>query len=95
MHQVDSGNSEAAGSGTVLYGSDLTEGSSGGPWVQNFGIKATGQPSAGDDEMNRLVGIMSYVFVANEPKVAGSSILNSEFTTLLSEACAESAGNCD
>lgn len=95
MHQVDSGNPAAGGSGTVLYGSDLTGGASGGPWVQNFGVKAAGQPSAGDDEMNRLVGITSYVFTASEPKVAGSSILNREFVTLLNEACARDAGNCD
>lgn len=95
MHQVDSGSPAAGGSGTVLYGSDLTGGASGGPWIQNFGIRAEGQPSAGDDEMNRLVGITSYVFTASEPKVAGSSILNSEFTTLLGEACARDAGNCD
>jgi V8-like Glu-specific endopeptidase len=95
MHQVDSGTPAAGGSGTVLYGSDLTGGASGGPWIQNFGVQAAGQPSAGDDEMNRLVGITSYVFTASEPKVAGSSILNSEFTTLLSEACARDAGNCD
>ena len=95
IHQVDSGNPAAGGSGTVLYGSDLTGGASGGPWIQNFGIRAEGQPSAGDDEMNRLVGITSYVFTASEPKVAGSSILNSEFITLLNQSCARVAGNCD
>lgn len=95
MHQVDTGNGSSAASSTVFYGSDLTQGASGGPWIQNFGKKAVGQPSAGQDEMNRLVGITSYVFTATEPKVTASSILDSTFVDLLREGCARAEGNCN
>ena len=95
IHQVDSGNGTAAASSSVIYGSDLTQGASGGPWVQNFGRKAAGQPSAGQDQMNRLVGITSYVFTAAEPKVTGTSVLDATFRALVQEGCARAAGNCN
>ncbi len=95
MHQVDSGSFVNAHQETVLYGSDMRQGSSGGPWVQNFGRPAQGQPSATNGEFNRLVGVNSYTSTATGPMYMGSSILNREFITLLREACARQTGNCD
>jgi hypothetical protein len=43
MHQVDSASFRATDEDTVLYGLDMTGGSSGGPWVENFGVQAAGQ----------------------------------------------------
>lgn len=95
MHQVDTGDSAAAANNTVLYGSDMTGGSSGGPWIQNFGEKADGQPDALDAEFNTIVGITSYGFISSQPKVQGSSILNDAFVSLYNAVCARNAGNCD
>ena len=95
MHQVDTGDGAAAQNNTVLYGSDMTGGSSGGGWIQNFGEKADGQPDAVDDEFNTLVGITSYGFVSSEPKVQGSSILNNDFVDLYNAGCDRDPDNCE
>jgi V8-like Glu-specific endopeptidase len=94
MHQVDAGGGRAADQSTVLYGSDMTGGSSGGPWVENFGIKAEGQTGGLNANPNHVVGVTSYGYVSADPKIQGSSILNQEFVTILNAACAHRAGNC-
>ncbi|HEX5719257.1 MAG TPA: trypsin-like serine protease, partial [Thermoanaerobaculia bacterium] len=44
MHQVASSSLKFdKKSNTVGYGSDMMQGSSGGPWIQNFGVPADGQ----------------------------------------------------
>ncbi|MBL8250120.1 MAG: trypsin-like serine protease [Candidatus Competibacter sp.] len=77
---------------TVLYGSDMNEGSSGGPWIMNFGPAAAGQSGANDPGRNRVIGVTSYGFDTLE--VQGSSTLNETFTSLLGKACAHREGNC-
>jgi V8-like Glu-specific endopeptidase len=79
MHQVDSGHTANAGAATVLYGSDMRGGSSGGGWWENFGVKAEGQQGAINDSPNRIVGVTSYGFISTAPKfrVARSSIRSS------------------
>ena len=94
MHQVDTGSPEPAEENTVLYGSDMTGGSSGGPWIQNFGVKSVGQLSAFNDTPNTIVGVTSYGFIASEPKVQGSSTLNDVFEALLKLACDRNIKNC-
>jgi V8-like Glu-specific endopeptidase len=94
MHQVDSGSHRAAEQSTVLYGSDMTGGSSGGPWIENFGIQAAGQTGGLNANPNRVVGVTSYGFRSTDPLVQGSSILNQEFLAILQAACAHRAGNC-
>lgn len=94
MHQVDSEDFKSGGQNTRLYGSDMRGGSSGGPWIMNFGRKAAGQTGGLQPWPNRIVGVTSYGFVATGPKVQGSSILNREFLNILSKACAHKAGNC-
>lgn len=94
MHQVDSEDFRAGGQNTRLYGSDMRGGSSGGKWVENFGVKAAGQRGGLQPWPNRIVGVTSYGYVAVGPKVQGSSTLNQEFLTILNMACAHRAGNC-
>lgn len=94
MHQVDSESHQRAAQNTVLYGSDMRGGSSGGGWVENFGAKAQGQQGARFNSPNRVVGVTSYGYVNQGPKVQGSSILNNEFIQILNMACAHRAGNC-
>jgi V8-like Glu-specific endopeptidase len=94
IHQVTAGNFRFVGPNDAEYGSDMTGGSSGGPWVQNFGTPAVGQPSGLNSGFNRVVGITSYVY--NDPafKVEGSSIPDSRFVTLLNFICGHRTGNC-
>ena len=94
MHQVDSQHFRAGGQNTVLYGSDMRGGSSGGPWVENFGVKASGQAGGLKPWPNRIIGVTSYGYVATGPKVQGSSILNQEFLNILNAACSHRSGNC-
>ncbi|WP_419898218.1 trypsin-like serine peptidase [Roseomonas sp. USHLN139] len=94
MHQVDSGSHRDGGLSSWLYGSDMTGGSSGGPWIENFGVRAIGQTGGLEANPNRIVGVTSYGFVSNQPLVQGSSVLGQEFLDLLSLACARRQGNC-
>lgn len=94
LHQVDAGNWRLGGQNTVLYGSDMRGGSSGGPWVMNFGVRAQGQTGGLRPWPNRIVGVTSYGYIATGPKVQGSSILNQEFLNILRSACNHRAGNC-
>jgi V8-like Glu-specific endopeptidase len=94
MHQVDSQHHLAAAQDTVLYGSDMGGGSSGGPWVENFGVQAAGQTGGLKPWPNRVIGVTSYGYVSTDPKVQGSSILNQDFLNILNAACAHKAGNC-
>lgn len=94
MHQVDSQHFSNGGQNTVLYGSDMRGGSSGGGWIENFGIAAAGQSGGLKPWPNRLVGVTSYGYTNAGPKVQGSSILGQEFLNILNTACAHRAGNC-
>jgi V8-like Glu-specific endopeptidase len=74
-------------------GSDMRGGSSGGAWVENFGIHGVGDPTS-TGVGNKIVGIVSYGPVAIGPRYQGSSILNAEWVNLYNTACRQAAGNC-
>ncbi|MGI9435201.1 MAG: trypsin-like serine peptidase [Geminicoccaceae bacterium] len=94
MHQVDAGAAATAPAETVLYGSDMQGGSSGGPWVENFGQPAAGQTGGQAFRPNRIVGVTSYAFTDVAVMLQGSSILNNEFLAIYNRACGRRAGNC-
>lgn len=94
MHQVTAQNGRSVSPNNVEYGSDMRGGSSGGPWIQNFGVAAVGQTGGLNAGMNRIVGITSYGYVSTDPKVQGSSNPNNQFTDILNLICAHQAGNC-
>jgi V8-like Glu-specific endopeptidase len=94
MHQVSAQSLKNAPSNTVAYGSDMTQGSSGGPWIQNFGTPATGQTGGTNSAPNKVVGVMSYVSNKRGDFVAGSSILDQNFTTIFNLICRHQTGNC-
>lgn len=87
----------------VIIGSAQTGGSSGGPWLQNFGMKTsyTGtQPLADDD--NQVVATTSWGFTSDRFMVQGASRFgrNSIYTTksniesLRDSACGGNPGFC-
>jgi len=94
MHQVTSGRCYAGGNNSERYGSDMKGGSSGGPWVQDFGQLANGQTVSSPSGPNLIVGITSYSNVSTDPKYQGSSIPDGRFQSLLDNVCAHRAGNC-
>jgi V8-like Glu-specific endopeptidase len=75
-------------------GSDQTGGSSGGPWIQDFGVAAAGQPARALNG-NVIVGIQSYGYRdPGRARVSGSSIPNAEFVAIFNLACNQGPGNC-
>lgn len=94
MQQVTSQSFRATSPNNVEYGSNARGGSSGGPWVQNYGVQGTGGLTSG---LNQVVGVTSYGYTSTAPQVQGSSIPDSRaggFVTLLNTMCAGRAGNC-
>jgi V8-like Glu-specific endopeptidase len=95
MHQVDSQHFESFDQDTVRYGNDMAGGSSGRPWVENFGRKAEGQTDGLAPFPNSVVGVTSFGFIPPPDfKLSGSSTLNDEFLALLDAACGRRADNC-
>jgi len=94
MHQITARSGASVSPNNVEYGSDMRGGSSGGPWVQNFGELAVGQTGGSNPGLNRIVGITSYGYNSTAPEVQGSSIPDSRFLSILNSICGLSAGNC-
>ncbi len=69
-------------------------GSSGGPWVQNFGIKAKKQKGGGNSKTNRVVGVTSWGYTSKKLRAQGSSIPGSSFVEIWNMACGNASGNC-
>jgi V8-like Glu-specific endopeptidase len=87
--------STAVGNNAFEYGSDMTGGSSGGPWVQNFGDPASAAPTGTRNlTRNAVVGVTSYGFLDPNVKILGASGFNAEFAAMLNAACANATGNC-
>lgn len=80
-------------------GSAQGPGTSGGPWVQNFGVVPSGMVAIGGSGYtgsNRVVGVSSYGSVNhNQWQYGGSSVLNNNFVRILNTACGKAAGNCN
>jgi len=87
--------STAAGNNAFEYGSDMAGGSSGGPWVQNFGDPASAAPTGSRNlTRNAVVGVTSYGFTDPNVKILGASGFNAEFAAMLNAACTNATGNC-
>ena len=89
LHVVASSSSKKAPAKTIVYGSDMTPGSSGGPWVMNLGDPAAGQ---GSGARNLIVGVTSYLVTGKG--VLGSSVPDAGLVQLYNLICARQAGNC-
>jgi V8-like Glu-specific endopeptidase len=82
------------GNNTYQYGSAMRGGSSGGPWIQDWGVNPSSNPVVVLGR-NYLVSVTSYGPTATEPKYQGASNLDSRFLSLRTAACgAAGSGNC-
>lgn len=92
MHVVTSATARGYPLKNQGYGSDMKQGSSGGPWIQNFGIAAAGQQAPAG---NQIVGVTSWG-VTNPANfwVAVSSTPDAKVMQMVSQACARQGGNC-
>ena len=87
----------------VVIGSNQTEGSSGGPWLQNFGVKTShsGTPPT-DNQSNQVVATTSWGFILDVFKVQGASrfaknstyTMKSNIQALVDDACGANPGFC-
>jgi hypothetical protein len=93
MHDVTSNSFAATDPNKVEYGSDAGGGSSGGPWVQNFQVVADGGGTGSHAGANRVVGVTSYGYLSEAPKVQGASIPDSRWVELWNLMCGQ-PGNC-
>ena len=94
MHQVTSQSARSVSPNNAEYGSDMLGGSSGGPWVQNFGAYAAGQTGGLNSGLNRVVGVTSYGYINTAIRAQGSSIFDERFISLLDTVCGHQTGNC-
>lgn len=89
----------------VIIGSDQTGGSSGGPWIMNFGndpVSTSSVPSF--NARNRVVGTTSWGYISSTVKVQGASRFanNTAFPapgltnieSLINAACTDYVGSC-
>jgi len=97
MQRVDSSDHRVppgyTGGNAYEYGSDMTGGSSGGPWLENFGTGAA--PQGSWTTRNAVVGVTSYIYTdGGASLIEGASQLNSDWTTIYNATCAAASGNC-
>lgn len=86
-------------SNNVELGSLMQGGSSGGPWVQDYGVSPTG--GSGFTAGNWILGVTSYQYTGSpSPSVLGASIFQNAgygghgFGDLWNVACSWQTGNC-
>jgi V8-like Glu-specific endopeptidase len=94
MHQVTAQSAVAVSPNNAEYGSDMSTGAGGGPWIQNFGPASTGQTGGTNPARNMLIGITSYGFNDTYSFGNGSVILDNDFLDLFNFVCNQAAGNC-
>lgn len=98
MERNDSqGFKSGANSNNTIIGSLMCGGSSGGPWLINFGVRPTltGTTPGTAASENIVVGVTSWGYVDNALKEQGASpFLSGNIMTLANSACAAAAAAC-
>ena len=94
MEQNNAQTFGSGGSNTWIYGSAMRGGSSGGPWVQDFGVAPAGAP-VGLLGNNFVIAVTSYGPVSTTPLYQGASAFDVRFANLLTLACSHAgSGGC-
>jgi len=92
-----SGFVSAANSNNTVIGSNMDGGSSGGPWLVNFGIKPTntGETDGTAPNPNIVVGVTSWGYISKAPKEQGASpFTNTNVWSLVNSACTSIPAAC-
>jgi V8-like Glu-specific endopeptidase len=80
----------SSNSNNTVIGSNMNGGSSGGPWIGNFGLPSalTGETNGSFSPSNVLVGVTSWGYTSTGPKEQGASPFTSgNIQSLLNSAC--------
>ena len=98
MERNDSyGYKNATFSNNTIIGSNMNGGSSGGPWIENFGLASvlTGETNGSFPQQNVVVGVTSWGYTSNAPKEQGAAPFTSgNIGTLVTTACSAYPGRC-
>ncbi len=99
MERNDSqGYKSSSNSNNTIIGSNMNGGSSGGPWIANFGLPyaLTGETNgSGYSFTNAIVGVTSWGYTASGPKEQGAAPFTSgNIQSLLSGACSATPAAC-
>lgn len=81
----------------TLLGSLMCGGSSGGPWLINFGRRPTlsGTTSGSSSQINTVVGVTSWGSANNGPKQQGASpFLSTNIQAMVNAACNSNPAHC-
>jgi V8-like Glu-specific endopeptidase len=87
----------SSNSNNHIIGSNQNGGSSGGPWVENFGLASalTGETNGSFPNQNMIVGVTSWAPTSKSPKEEGASPFTSgNIQTLVNTACTKFPGAC-
>lgn len=99
MERNDSeGFKSSANANNTLIGSLMCGGSSGGPWILNFGRRPalTDTTSGTSAAENTVIGVTSWGSTSSGPKQQGASpFLNTNVQALVTQACNSSPANCN
>jgi V8-like Glu-specific endopeptidase len=79
-----------------IIGTNMNNGSSGGPWIENFGMTPvlTGETNGSFPYRNVVVGVTSWGYLNLAVKEAGASPFTGNIVGLVSTVCAIFPGNC-
>ena len=98
MQRNDSqGFKSPAHANNTLLGSLMCGGSSGGPWIVNFGKRPTltGTTSGSSPQVNSVVGVTGWGSISTGPKQMGASpFLNTNIQNLVTAACNANPAHC-
>ena len=98
MERNDSqGYVSSANSNNTVIGSNMNGGSSGGPWIANFGLPSalTGETNGSAPTPNVVVGVTSWGYISNAPKEQGAAPFTSNnIISLLTSACGATPAAC-
>jgi V8-like Glu-specific endopeptidase len=89
--------SSSSNSNNHIIGSNENEGSSGGPWVENFGLASvlTGETNGSFPHGNTIVGVTSWGPTSLSPKEDGASPFTSgNIQFLVTSMCKKFPGSC-
>jgi V8-like Glu-specific endopeptidase len=92
-----SGFINATFSSNTIIGSNMDGGSSGGPWIVNFGLPPTltGETLGSAPSYNIVVGVTSWGYISKAPKEQGASpFTTNNIVSLVTSACNSVPGAC-
>lgn len=96
MHRVDAQFFSTINPNNAVYGDDMQHGSSGGPWIENFGPRSAGQTGGIQPIHNVVVGVTSSgVGNPSAPSLlVTSSIPDNGVAQMILNACNVAPGTC-